>query len=153
MIGLFNNNEKGKITQHLSTFIENKNNLNHEIDELKQKIEKNVNDYTEYHNKFNVLYDEMTSMKECLKTTVNAEDLNELVNDIRTSFEMFINSNHTPRQNKLEETIENLRKRVDDLETRMNVFFNGEVELITVENQKEVKKTSKVPKLDIKKNK
>jgi len=152
MIGLYNSTqEKGKLTSHLSSFLQNKDALNSELDEIKNKIEKNVNTYSEFNNKFNTLYDEMSLIKEGLKSTVNAEDLNELVNDIRNSFEMFLNN--TPRHNQIEQEIKALQGRVEDLDKRMSALFNnGEVEVISVENtipQKEMKSKSKVPKLDI----
>jgi len=151
MLGLYNSQEKGKLTTHLSSFLQNKDLLNSELDEIKNKIEKNVNKYSEFNDKFNALYEEMTQIKEVLKTSVNAEDLNELVNDIRNSFEMFLNN--TPRQNQIEQEIKALQGRVEDLDKRMNTLFNnGEVEVISVENsipQKELKKSSKIPKLEI----
>jgi len=70
MIGLFN--EKQRITQHLNNFVENKNVMQCEIEALKVKT-----------NKINELETTVTKLKD---EAINQEDLNELVQDIRTSF-------------------------------------------------------------------
>jgi len=146
MIGLYGN-DKQRISSHLSNYVQNKETMSHDIDELKQKIE---GSYKEQQEKYSKLLFDVENIKEGLKTTVNVDDLNDLIDDVRNSFELFLNN--TPRQNELEKLLRTLEVKVNDLEARMNAFFgNGEVELITVENtQKEVKKC-KVPKLDIKK--
>ena len=148
MIGLYGN-DKQRISSHLSNYVQNKETMSHDIDELKQKIE---GSYKEQQEKYSKLLFDVENIKEGLKTTVNVDDLNDLIDDVRNSFELFLNN--TPRQNELEKLLRTLEVKVNDLEARMNAFFgNGEVELITVENtQKEVKKC-KVPKLDISRKK
>ena len=87
MIGLFN--DKHKITQHLNNFVENKNVMQSEIEELKYKTNK----------------------------------INEL---------------------------ENIQSQSNNLESKINVLFNGKVEVIESEVIESVKKSSgKIPKLEI----
>jgi len=150
MIGLYN--EKQKITSHLTNFVQNRDTVSHEVEELKQKIEKNADEIKLKYSKLENMIFEIEQIKESFKTTVNADDLNELVQDIRTSFELFINNSQTPRQNELEQHLKTLESRISELETHIKSFFVGnEVELITAENaHKEIKKT-KIPKLEIRK--
>jgi len=134
MIGLFN--EKQRITQHLNNFVENKNVMQCEIEALKVKT-----------NKINELETTVTKLKD---EAINQEDLNELVQDIRTSFELFLNSNHTPRQDRVESELKNIQTQLNNLEGKINVLFNGKVEVIEHEDVKDAKKSSsKIPKLEI----
>jgi len=133
MIGLFN--DKHKITQHLNNFVENKNIMQCEIEALKVKTDK----INELENAVSHLKDE----------AINQEDLNELVQDIRSSFELFLNSNHTPRQDKFESQLENIQTKLSNLEDKMNMLFNGKVEVIESQVIESVKKSSKIPKLEI----
>jgi len=133
MIGLFN--DKHKITQHLNNFVENKNIMQCEIEALKVKTDK----INELENAVSHLKDE----------AINQEDLNELVQDIRSSFELFLNSNHTPRQDKFESQLENIQTKLSNLEDKMNMLFNGKVEVIENQVIESVKKSSKIPKLEI----
>jgi len=133
MIGLFN--EKQRITQHLNNFVENKNVMQCEIEALKVKT-----------NKINELETTVTKLKD---EAINQEDLNELVQDIRTSFELFLNSNHTPRQDRVESELKNIQTQLNNLEGKINVLFNGKVEVIEHEDAKDAKKSSKIPKLEI----
>jgi len=134
MIGLFN--EKQRITQHLNNFVENKNVMQCEIEALKVKT-----------NKINELETTVTKLKD---EAINQEDLNELVQDIRTSFELFLNSNHTPRQDRVESELKNIQTQLNNLEGKINVLFNGKVEVIEHnEEVKDLKKSSKIPKLEI----
>jgi len=134
MIGLFN--DKQKITPYLNNFVENKNVMQCEIEALKVKTDK-----------INQLENEVSHLKD---ESINQEDLNELVQDIRTSFELFLNSNHTPRQDKFESQLENIQSQLNNLESKINVLFNGKVEVIEHNEEiKDVKKSSKIPKLEI----
>ena len=135
MIGLYN--DKHKITQHLNNFVENKNVMQCEIEALKVKTDK----INELENAVSHLKDE----------SINQEDLNELVQDIRTSFELFLNSNHTPRQDRVESELKDIQSQLNNLEGKMNMLFNGKVEVIenNEEVKSDVKKSSKIPKLEI----
>ena len=156
MIGLYNCNEKQKITQHLTNYVQNKEIINQEMDELKQKIENSATSCKEQSSKLEKLLSEVEQVKEALKNAVNSEDLNDLVEDVRNSFELFLNN--TPRQNQIEQQLKAVEQRINDLEGRTNAFFgNGEIEFINTDNipkeiNKEIKKgTGKVPKLHIQK--
>jgi len=137
MLGMFNNENcetkpKQKITDHLSNFVQNNN------AQYKKDIEQVKNDLKTKTEEMQNLITEMK--KEC----VNINDIDELITDIRNSFELFINSNTTPRQ-------DNLEKRIADLENKYNTLFNNTNIEILHEDEKQIKKSSRVPKLEIKK--
>ena len=136
MIGLFNNENcetkpKQKITDHLNNFVQNNTHTQYKTD-----IEIIKNDLKTKTEEIQNLIIEMK--KEC----VNINDIDELITDIRSSFELFINNNTTPRQNELE-------KRLIELENKFNTVFN-KIEILH-EDDKQIKKSSRVPKLEIKK--
>jgi len=137
MLGMFNNENcetkpKQKITDHLSNYVQNNNN------QYKKDIEQVKNDLKTKTEEMQNLITEMK--KEC----VNINDIDELITDIRNSFELFINNNTTPRQ-------DNLEKRLTELENKYNTMFNNTNIEILHEDDKQTKKSSRVPKLEIKK--
>ena len=133
---MFNNESETKpkqtITGHLSNFVQNNN------AQYKKDIEQVKNDLKTKTDEMQNLITEMK--KEC----VNINDIDELITDIRNSFELFINNNTTPRQNELE-------KRLTELESKFNTVFNNNNIEILHEDDKQTKKSSRVPKLEIKK--
>ena len=136
MLGMFNNENcetkpKQKITDHLSNFVQNNN------AQYKKDIEQVKNDLKTKTEEMQNLITEMK--KEC----VNINDIDELITDIRNSFELFINSNTTPRQ-------DNLEKRIADLENKYNTLFNN-TNIEIIHEEEKTKKSSRVPKLEIKK--
>jgi len=136
MLGMFNNENcetkpKQKITDHLSNYVQNNNN------QYKTEIQTIKNDLKTKTEEMQNLITEMK--KEC----VNINDIDELITDIRNSFELFINTTHTPRQNELE-------KRLTDLETKYNTLFNN-TNIEIIHEEEKTKKSSRVPKLEIKK--
>jgi len=137
MLGMFNNENcetkpKQKITDHLSNYVQNNNN------QYKKDIEQVKNDLKTKTEEMQNLITEMK--KEC----VNINDIDELITDIRNSFELFINNNTTPRQ-------DNLEKRLTELENKYNTMFNNTNIEILHEDDKQTKKSTRVPKLEIKK--
>jgi len=136
MLGMFNNENcetkpKQKITDHLSNYVQNNNNQH------KKDIEQVKNDLKTKTEEMQNLITEMK--KEC----VNINDIDELITDIRNSFELFINNNTTPRQ-------DNLEKRLTELENKYNTLFNN-ANIEIIHEEEKTKKSSRVPKLEIKK--
>jgi len=118
------------LTNDLSKVFEDRTQLIKKQDELKEKIE---------------LYkEELEELRMSLNTVVSIDDLNILVQDIKQSFELFVNN--TPRDNKNEE----LEIRLKTLEEKLN-----KIEIIQTSCDNENITTNKkaIPKLNLEKKK
>jgi len=140
MIGLTNGQ---KITSHLEKFVQIKEQSNADLSDVKNKL-------CATDTKCEALSHEMTALKSSVDKCVNNDDLNELVDDIRKSFELFLNNTPRSKDNELENQITVLNDRLKIMEDKItSVFGSGEVEIITAEVPKKL--SSKIPKLEIKK--
>ena len=82
------------------------------------------------------------TVDELQKNTVSNADIEELITDIRSSFELFVNNTPRPDDGK----IKDLEERFNALNEKLNALLGEEVEVI--------KKTSKaIPRLNITKKK
>jgi len=141
MIGLTNGQ---KITSHLEKFVQIKEQSNADLSDVKNKL-------SATETKCEALSHEMIDLKSSVDKCVNNDDLNELVDDIRNSFELFLNNTPRPKDNELENQIKVLNDRLKIMEDKMtSVFGSGEVEIIPAEVTKKLS-SSKIPKLEIKK--
>jgi len=120
------------ITADVGKFFEEKNQLVQKQCEIKNKIDD--------------LNNELEELRVYMNTCVNVDDLNILVQDIKSSFELFVNQ--TPRSND-----DDLVRRLNALEARvaeipdMKIISQAQAqcETVPVSNKKEI------PKLNIKK--
>jgi len=120
------------ITSEVGRFFEEKNQIVQKQCEIKNKIEE--------------LNNELEELRVYMNTCVSVDDINGLVQDIKNSFELFVNQ--TPRSNDDE-----LVRRLNALEARvaeipdMRIISQAQVqcESTPVSNKKEI------PKLNIRK--
>jgi len=121
------------ITADVSKFFDEKNQLAQKQTEIKQKVED--------------LVSELEDLKVYMNTCVNVEDLNVLVQDIKSSFELFVNQ--TPRSND-----EDIVRRLNALENRVAEI--PDMRLIQTQVQQHVEPSpvsckKEIPKLNIRK--
>lgn len=145
MIGLTTNGQK--ITSHLANFVQIKEQSNADLSDVKNKL---IATDTRL-EKCEAMCNEMSALKSSVDKCVNNDDLNELVDDIRNSFELFLNTTPRPKENELENQMKILNDRLKIMEDKLtSIFGSGEVEIITAEVPKK-SCSSKIPKLEIKK--
>ena len=136
-------NGQQKITNHLANFVQLKDQTTVDLSDVKKKLSENDTKCESLCNEINAL---KTSLGEC----VNNNDINELVDDIRKSFELFLNNTPRSKDDEVENQLKILNNRLKYIEDKMSsVFASGEIEIISADVPR--KCSSKVPKLEIKK--
>ena len=144
MIGL--TGKSGKICEHVSELVSHKNSVTCDIVNLKtiinkhqEKIESASFLIAKLDDEIHDLQNQIIELREQISTAINADQIDELITDIRTSFELYINS--TPRQDDeklkfLEQEITNLKTQFEDL------GLGDDVQIIK-------NKSKSIPKLNI----
>ena len=85
------------------------------------------------------LQNQITELKEQINNSINADQIDELITDIRTSFELYINS--TPRQDN--EKLTFLEQQITNLQTQfIDLGLGDDVQIIK-------NKSKSIPKLNI----
>ena len=135
MIGL--HNKSGIITSHVSDLVSHKNSVTCDIVNLKTstalliaKLDDEIHD----------LQNQILELREQISTAINADQIDELITDIRTSFELYINS--TPRQDD-DEKLKFLEQQITNLQTQFtDLGLGDDVQIIK-------NKSKAIPKLNI----
>ena len=86
------------------------------------------------------LQNQIIELREQISTAINADQIDELITDIRTSFELYINS--TPRQDN--EKLTFLEQQITNLQTQFIDLGLGSDEVQIIKN-----KSKSIPKLNI----
>ena len=86
------------------------------------------------------LQNQITELREQISTAINADQIDELITDIRSSFELYINS--TPRQDN--EKLTFLEQQITNLQTQFIDLGLGSDEVQIIKN-----KSKSIPKLNI----
>ncbi len=131
--------KSSKICEHVCSLVENKSLLHNDIKELQSVLCYSNKEIECTRDIINTLY---KTVDELQKNTVSNADIEELITDIRSSFELFVNN--TPRHDDTK--MQDLELRLNALSEKLNALLGEEVEVI--------KKTSKaIPRLNITKKK
>ncbi len=133
--------KSGKISEHVSSLVEQKSVLHSDIKELQSGLCYSNAEIEATRDIINKLYQ---TVDELQKNTISNSDIEELITDIRASFELFVNNTPRPDDGKMK-----------DLEERFNVLSEKFEALNLLSDEVEIiKKTSKaIPKLNITKRK
>jgi len=133
--------KSGKICEHVNSLVENKSLLHSDIKELQSGLCYSNAEIEATRDIINKLYQ---TVDELQKNTISNSDIEELITDIRASFELFVNNTPRPDDGKMK-----------DLEERFNVLSEKFEALNLLSDEVEIiKKTSKaIPKLNITKRK
>jgi len=133
--------KSGKISEHVSSLVEQKSVLHSDIKELQSGLCYSNKEIEATRDTINKLYQ---TVDELQKNTISNSDIEELITDIRASFELFVNNTPRPDDGKMK-----------DLEERFNVLSEKFEALNLLSDEVEIiKKTSKaIPKLNITKRK
>ena len=149
MIGL--TGKTGVISSHVSELVSHKNSVTCDISDLKtninkiqEKIESEGILIAKLDEQINDLQNQITELKEQINNSINADQIDELITDIRTSFELYINS--TPRQDN--EKLTFLEQQITNLQTQFIDLGLGSDEVQIIKN-----KSKSIPKLNISKRK
>ena len=145
MIGL--HNKSGVITSHVSELVSHKNsvtcdivNLKTNINKHEEKIEAEAILIAKLDDEIHDLQNQIIELREQISTAINADQIDELITDIRTSFELYINS--TPRQDN--EKLTFLEQQITNLQTQFIDLGLGSDEVQIIKN-----KSKSIPKLNI----
>ncbi len=133
--------KSGKICEHVNSLVEQKSLLHSDIKELQSGLCYSNAEIEATRDITNKLYQ---TVDELQKNTISNSDIEELITDIRSSFELFVNN--TPRHDDTK--MQALEERFNALSEKFEALglLSDEVEII--------KKTSKaIPKLNITKRK
>ena len=144
MIGL--HNKSGVITSHVNELVSHKNSVTCDIVNLKtiinkhqEKIEAEAILIAKLDDEIHDLQNQITELREQINNSINADQIDELITDIRTSFELYINS--TPRQN--DEKLTFLELQITNLQTQFtDLGLGDDVQIIK-------NKSKSIPKLNI----
>ena len=145
MIGL--TGKSGKICEHVSELVSHKNSVTCDISNLKtninnhqEKIEADSILIAKLDEQINDLQNQIIELREQINNSINADQIDELITDIRTSFELYINS--TPRQDN--EKLTFLEQQITNLQTQFIDLGLGSDEVQIIKN-----KSKSIPKLNI----
>ena len=129
--------KSGKICEHVSSLVENKSVVHSDIKELQSGLCYSNAEIEATRDIINKLYQ---TVDELQKNTISNSDIEELITDIRASFELFVNNTPRPDDGKMK-----------DLEERFNVLSEKFEALNLLSDEVEIiKKTSKaIPKLNL----
>ena len=144
MIGL--TGKTGKICEHVSELVSHKNSVTCDISNLKtiinkhqEKIESASFLIAKLDDEIHDLQNQIIELREQISTAINADQIDELITDIRTSFELYINS--TPRQD--DEKLKFLELQITNLQTQFtDLGLGDDVQIIK-------NKSKAIPKLNI----
>ena len=144
MIGL--TGKTGKICEHVSELVSHKNsvtcdivNLKTNINKHEEKIEAEAILIAKLDDEIHDLQNQITELREQINNSINADQIDELITDIRTSFELYINS--TPRQD--DEKLKFLELQITNLQTQFtDLGLGDDVQIIK-------NKSKAIPKLNI----
>ena len=144
MIGL--TGKSGKICEHVSELVSHKNsvtcdivNLKTNINKHEEKIEAEAILIAKLDDEIHDLQNQITELREQINNSINADQIDELITDIRTSFELYINS--TPRQD--DEKMKFLEQQITNLQTQFtDLGLGDDVQIIK-------NKSKAIPKLNI----
>ena len=148
MIGL--TGKSGKICEHVSELVSHKNSVTCDISNLKTIVNKQQEKsesegilIAKLDDEIHDLQNQITELREQINNSINADQIDELITDIRTSFELYINS--TPRQD--DEKLKFLELQITNLQTQfIDLGLGDDVQIIK-------NKSKSIPKLNISKRK
>ncbi len=100
--------KSGKICEHVNSLVEQKSLLHSDIKELQSGLCYSNAEIEATRDIINKLYQ---TVDELQKNTISNSDIEELITDIRASFELFVNNTPRPDDGKMK-----------DLEERFNVL-------------------------------
>ena len=123
MIGL--HGKSGKICDHVNSLIETKNTLSCDIDNIKNNICASNDEMAKAKVDLQSIHDDIEILKIVSKNAINHDEIDELISDIRNSFEIYINQ--TPRID--DNRFLALEKRLSEINERFNDLI-GDVEII-----------------------
>ena len=144
MIGL--TGKSGKICEHVSELVSHKNSVTWDISNLKtiinkhqEKIEAEAILIAKLDDEIHDLQNQIIELREQINNSINADQIDELITDIRTSFLLYINS--TPRQD--DEKLKFLELQITNLQTQFtDLGLGDDVQIIK-------NKSKSIPKLNI----
>ncbi len=137
MIGL--HGKSGKICEHVSNLIETKNTLSCDIDNIKNNICASNDEIAKSKSDLESIHADIELLKIVSKNAINHDEIDELISDIRNSFEIYINQ--TPRTDDIKFIA--LEKRLCEIDNKFNELLGENVEII----KKDVARS--IPKLNI----
>ena len=124
MIGL--HGKSGKICEHVSNLIETKNTLSGDIDNIKNNICASNDEIAKAKSDLESIQADIELLKIVSKNSINHDEIDELISDIRNSFEIYINQ--TPRTCD-DNRFLTLEKRLSEIDNKFNELI-GDVEII-----------------------
>ena len=124
MIGL--HGKSGKICEHVSNLIETKNTLSGDIDNIKNNICASNDEIAKAKSDLESIRADIELLKIVSKNSINHDEIDELISDIRNSFEIYINQ--TPRTCD-DNRFLTLEKRLSEIDNKFNELI-GDVEII-----------------------
>ena len=124
MIGL--HGKSGKICEHVSNLIETKNTLSGDIDNIKNNICASNDEIAKAKSDLESIRADIELLKIVSKNSINHDEIDELISDIRNSFEIYINQ--TPRTCD-DNRFLTLEKRLGEIDNKFNELI-GDVEII-----------------------
>lgn len=151
---------KHKISDHVGNLVQNREALINELNVLKLKLSedlnKSKNDQDNVKNDMERVNKELEEIKQKFAHYVDVEQIEELITDIRQSFEIFMNTTPRQKDDEFDNKMNAMQKQLNFMETQMkemksqmdSLFSSGEVEVIPA-SAKSSKKS--VPKLELKK--
>ena len=119
-------------------------NLKTNINKHEEKIEAEAILIAKLDDEIHDLQNQITELREQINNSINADQIDELITDIRSSFELYINS--TPRQDN--EKLTFLEQQITNLQTQFIDLGLGSDEVQIIKN-----KSKSIPKLNISKRK
>lgn len=142
MLGHTNN-----IVNHVSNICESRNAYSIELNKLKEQAKSNMENLEIMKIDLQQLKSEIQSFKDFENKYVTMDELNEVVNDVKNSFELFLNL--TPRSDdKLEHVLKNINDLEQRIQTLQQQYESIPVEFAIENTQVPVKRN--IPKLNIK---
>jgi hypothetical protein len=124
MIGL--HGKSGKICDHVNSLIETKNTLSGDIDNIKNNICASNDEIAKAKSDLESIRADIELLKIVSKNSINHDEIDELISDIRNSFEIYINQ--TPRTCD-DNRFLTLEKRLSEIDNKFNELI-GDVEII-----------------------
>ncbi len=124
MIGL--HGKSGKICDHVNSLIETKNTLSSDIDNIKNNICASNDEISKAKSDLEGMHADIELLKILSKNAINHDEIDELISDIRNSFEIYINQ--TPRGDDVKFLA--LEKRLCEIDSKFNDLIGENVEII-----------------------
>lgn len=133
--------KKCLVSEDVKKICENRNVTLNELENHTKQLKKHEEQLNECFHKMNTMVHELEKIKSDCERLITEQDLDDLVVDIRNSFEMFVNS--TPRPNNDVKVVE-LENKLMSLENKIDSLGMNNIEII-----EQPKKH--IPKLNLKK--